>query len=72
MSVSMCHSLLQTAGASRYAHTFLLAQTKDEQEVEGRPELTAAQKRLKYLKIGAAAVGGGALLAVTGVPSINL
>ena len=31
-----------------------------------RTELTAAQKRMKYLKIGAAAVGGGALLAVTG------
>ena len=33
----------------------------------GKPALTAAQKRLKYLKIGAAAVGGGALLAVTGI-----
>ncbi|KAK9789219.1 hypothetical protein WJX73_001120 [Symbiochloris irregularis] len=31
-----------------------------------RTELSAAQKRMKYLKIGAAAVGGGALLAVTG------
>ena len=27
---------------------------------------TAAQRRMKYLKIGAAAVGGGTLLAVTG------
>ena len=39
----------------------------------GKPALTAAQKRLKYLKIGAAAVGGGALLAVTGMcPRQNL
>ena len=46
--------------------TRVWVQSKEEQQPEGRPELTAAQKRLKYLKIGAAAVGGGALLAVTG------
>ena len=38
-------------------------------EPEERTELSAAQKRMKYLKIGAAAVGGGALLAVTGEPN---
>ena len=42
-------------------------QGKEEAPPEARTELSAAQKRLKYLKIGAAAVGGGALLAVTGV-----
>ena len=33
----------------------------------GKPALTPTQQRMKYLKIGAAAVGGGALLAVTGM-----
>ena len=34
----------------------------------GKPALSPAQQRMRYLKIGGAAVAGGALLAVTGAP----
>lgn len=31
-----------------------------------QPQASAVERRLRYLKIGAAAVGGGALMAITG------
>ena len=70
--VTSCAAIAQVA---MYEHLLADASIQraeggaDEEEAvgPGKPALTAAQKRLKYLKIGAAAVGGGALLAVTGV-----
>ena len=41
-------------------------------EALGKPALTAAQQRMRYLKIGGAAVAGGALLAVTGASEAGL
>ena len=40
-----------------------------EKKGEGKKQLTAAEKRMRALKIGAAAAGGGALLAITGESS---
>ena len=41
-----------------------------EKKGEGKKQLTAAEKRMRALKIGAAAAGGGALLAITGESSL--
>lgn len=66
-SMAECHTAINDATPGP-ASRWVLVQDKESAEPEGKPELSAAQKRMKYLKIGAAAVGGGALLAVTGKP----
>ena len=42
------------------------AEADEQPQQLGKPALTPAQQRMRYLKIGGAAVAGGALLAVTG------
>ena len=41
-------------------------------DAPGRKELSLKEKRMRALKIGAAAAGGGAILAVTGTPVSKL
>ena len=66
-----------TYGVQMATYERLLADTSvqraeaDEQPQQlGKPALTPAQQRMRYLKIGGAAVAGGALLAVTGAKHI--